>query len=190
MKIDRPIAIAIIFFIILLLAFFFVVPEYKIFSRLQIELAEKKAEYNAEFDYYSAIAKTHSDLVAHAEDLEKIDDALPTDTSLGSAVYFLQQITKENGMLLKNLSLSKSSSGGSVQAGQQTIKDIVFSMDLLGDYSSLGRLIMSLENSSRIFEVTDISFGSSSQPLFGTDQPQFQMMQVYSFKLQVKTHTY
>ena len=199
MKIDRPIAIAIIFFVILLLAFFFVVPEYKIFGRLQAELAQKKAEYDAEFAYYSAIAKTHSDLVAHADDLEKIDDALPTDPSLGSAVYFLQQTTKESGMLLKNVSLSKSSSGNSaarpssdslIQEKSKVVQDIVFSLDLLGDYASLGRLSMALESSSRIFEVTDISFGSSSQPIFGADQSQFQMTQVYSFKLQVKTHTY
>ncbi len=191
MKIDRPIAIAIMFFIVLLLAFFFVVPEYKVFGQLQNELAEKKAEYNAEYDYYSAIAKTHGELVAHQEDLKKIDDALPTDPSLGNAVYFLQQTTKENGMLLKNLSLSKSSSGGnSAQPDKQTVKDIVFSMDLLGDYASLGRLIISLENSSRIFEITDISFGSASQAVFGGDQSQFQMTDVYSFKLQVKTHTY
>ena len=62
MTFDRPIAIAITLFIILLLVFFLVVPEYKTFAKLQTELGEKKAEFNAEFDYYAAITKTFDDL--------------------------------------------------------------------------------------------------------------------------------
>ena len=55
MQVDRPIAAAIILFIILLLVFFLVTPEYKTFKKLQSELGEKKAEFNAEFDYYAEI---------------------------------------------------------------------------------------------------------------------------------------
>jgi Tfp pilus assembly protein PilO len=189
MKLDRPIAIAIIFFIILLLAFFLVLPEYKIFGKLQVELAQKKAEYNAEFDYYSAIARTHNDLQARKDDIQKIDDALPQDTSLGKTIYFLQQAAKENGVLLKNLSLSKSSLKNSA-AGSQSVNDIVFSADLLADYPSFDRFIIASEKSSRIFEITDISFGSSSKPVFGINLAQFQMQQTFSFKVQIKTHSY
>ena len=79
MQIDRPIAIALTLFIILLLVFFLVVPEYKTFGRLQTELGEKKAEFNAEYDYYAAITKTYYDLQSRKEDIRKIDDALPQD---------------------------------------------------------------------------------------------------------------
>lgn len=190
MKIDRTIAVAIIFFVILLLVFLLVVPAYKTYGRLQKELAEKRAQFNAEYDYYAAIAKTHSELQAHREDLEKINDALPSDPSLGKTTYFLQQLARENGMILKSFSVSKSASK-SAQSGNQIVSDMVFSLDLLGDYVSLGRLLIALEKSSRIFEVTDISFGSASQrPVFGADQPQFQMQQTFSFKVQIKTHSY
>ena len=74
------------------------------------------------------------------------------------------------------------------------LKDIVFSMDLLGDYSSLENLLISLEKSSRIFEVTSISFGSTPHNLglqsVSVCHSQFQIQQTYNFNLQIKTHSY
>ena len=177
MQIDRPIVIALLLFIILLLVFFLVVPEYNTFVSLQSQLGEKTAEYNAQFDYYAAITKTYYDLQSRQDDVKKIDDALPQVPDLGSLVYFLQETAKENGLVTKDLFLSKSSSNNSNSNISSSIKDIVFSVDLLGSYASLENFIIALEESSRIFEVTNISFGSSSNP-------------PYSFSLQIKTHSY
>ena len=74
MTIDRPITIAVILFVILLLVFFLVAPEYNTFKKLQVELGEKKAEFNAEYDYYAAIVKTYSELQSRQDDIKKIDD--------------------------------------------------------------------------------------------------------------------
>ena len=209
MQIDRPIVSALILFIILLLVFFLVVPEYKTFGKLRTEFSEKRAEYNAEFDYYAAIAKAHSDLQSRQDDIKKIDDALPHDSDIGNLIYFFQEIAKENGMIFKDLFLSKTSSSktsssaprsNSAQSGlNNKVKDMVFSIDLIGSYPSLGSFIISLEKSSRLFEITNISFGSTnsqlsqlsqpsqpSQPL----QPQLQTQQIYNFSLQIKTHSY
>lgn len=177
MQIDRPIVIALTIFIIILLVFFLVVPEYKIFKSLQTDLAEKTAEFRAEFDYYAAVAKTYDDLQGRQDDIKKIDDALPQDSNLGKLVYFLQETAKENGLMVKNLFLSKSSQASSAVNNSNSIKDMVFSMDLSGDYASLENFLVALENSSRIFEVTNISFGSSAS-------------QAYSFSLQIKTYSY
>ena len=177
MKIDRPIAIALILFIILLLMFFLVVPEYNTFVKLQTDLGEKKAEFNAEFDYYAAITKTYFDLQSHQDDIKKIDDALPQDPALGRLVYYLQNTAKQNGLIIKDLFLSQSAQAIVPVKGASNIKDIVFSMDLTGDYAALENLIISLEGSSRIFEVASISFGSSANP-------------PYNFSLQIKTHSY
>jgi Tfp pilus assembly protein PilO len=180
MQIDRPIAIALTLFIILLLVFFLVVPEYNTFQALQTSLGEKSAQYRAQFDYYAAIEKTYDDLQEHQEDIKKIDDALPAppqDPTLSNVIYFLQETAKENGLIVKNLFLSQSSSSNAGAATTNSIKDMAFSMDTMGDYPSLQNFIISLENSSRIFEVTSISFGSASGP-------------PYSFSLQIKTHSY
>jgi Tfp pilus assembly protein PilO len=174
MHIDRPIAIAITLFVILLLMFFLVAPEYKTFKKLQIELGEKKAQFNAEFDYYAQITKAYFELQSRPEDIQKIDDALPKDPNLGATVYFLQETAKANGLVIKNVFLSKASS---ISAKTSQVRDIIFSMDITGSYASLGNFIISLEKSSRIFEILNISFTSSSGP-------------PYSFTLQVKTHSY
>ena len=94
MTIDRPIAIALTLFIILVLVFFLVVPEYNTFTTLQTQLGEKIAEFNAQHDYYAAIAKTYDDLQKHQDDIKKIDTALPAlpqDPTLGKLIYFLKK---------------------------------------------------------------------------------------------------
>lgn len=200
MQLDRPIAIALTLFIILLLAFFLLVPEYNTFKQLRVDASGKKAEYVAKFDYYTAIAKASLDLRNRSEDIKKIDDALPQDPALGRLINFLQATAAKNGLIMKNLFLSKSSSSGgagtksSSSSGAGTnasgVKDIVFSMDLTGSYASLGELMGSLEKSSRIFEISSISFGSASKAPTGQSQPQFQTQQTYNFNLQIKTHSY
>ena len=189
MQIDRPITIALILFAVLLFTFFLVMPEYKTFKSLQMQLALKKAEYNAQVNYYSEINKTYSELQSHQDDIKKIDDALPQDPNFGKLVYFLSKTAAENGMMVKDLFLSKSSPTV-LQNASSEIKDVTFSMDLMGDYPSLGRFLAALEKSARLFEVSSISFGSSSLSSALPNQSQFQIQQTYVFNLQIKTHTY
>jgi Tfp pilus assembly protein PilO len=177
MQIDRPIAIASTLFIILLMVFFLVMPEYNKFVKLQAELGQKTAQYRAQVDYYAAIAKTYEDLQARQDDVNKIDDALPQDPALGKLIYFLQETGKENGLTVKDVFLSKLSTSNVQVGAANSVKDLVLSMDLSGDYASLLNFIFFLEKSSRIFEVSSISFDSSTGP-------------PYNFSLQVKTHSY
>lgn len=187
MKIDRPITTGITLFVILLLVFFFVVPEYNRLKSLQQELGEKRAEYNAKFEYYNIIATAYNELQEYEEDIQKIDDALPSESSLGRLVYFIQKRGSESGMIIKSLFLSKSSS--SIRNG---IKDVTFSLNLLGGYKSLGNFIRSLERSSRLFEITKISFNSGvgNSPARRRPETQFQTQQIYSFNLEIKTRSY
>ena len=180
MTIDRPIIIAVTLFVILLLIFFLVVPQYNTFKILQTQLAGKTAEFNAQHDYYSAIDATYLNLQGHKDDVVKIDDALPQNPVLANVVYFLQKTAGGNGLIIKDLFLSKSSSTESGSGAGNTVKDITFSIDLTGSYASLENFIVSLEKSSRIFEVTNISFGS----------PSASAQQTYSFSLQIKTYSY
>jgi Tfp pilus assembly protein PilO len=177
MHIDRPIAIALILFTILLLVFFLVMPEYNKFKSLQSELGEKRAEYNAEHVYYNAIAETYAELQSRKDDVQKIDNALPESTDFGEVIYYLQQTAKENGLVVKNLFLSKLSSPEAQTGANNTVKDIIFSIDLSGDYPSLLGFMADLEKSARMFEINSISFGSAVKP-------------PYSFSLQIKTYSY
>ncbi len=193
MKIDRPIAIALILFIILLLVFFLVVPEYNKFKILQADLGEKRAEFNAEFDYYNAIANTYSQLQTRQDSLKKIDDALPIESNLGNLVYYLQNKALENGIIIRSLFLSKPSAANAGEE-MQNVKELSFSLSLLGSYSSLGNFIRSLEKSARLFEISSISFNSNSGQFssgsISSAKSQFQTPQLFSFSLELKTYSY
>jgi len=187
MQIDRPIAIALILFVILILMFFLIIPEYKKFQDLRQQLGEKIAEFNAEYDYYNAIDATYAELQEYKDSIKVIDDALPTDSSLGRLVYFFQKSGLESGLIIKSIFLSKSSASGS----GESVKDLGFSLNILGSYDSLGAFIRTLEKSSRLFEVKSISFNSTSGgPPISSGSSQFQIQQIYSFNLEIKTHSY
>jgi len=190
MKIDRPITIALILFAVLLIVFFLVSPEYKILKELQLELAEKRAKRIAEFEYYNEINKTYFDLMGRQEDVKKIDNAIPNMAESGRIIYSLQRTATESGLMIKDIFLSKTGQSSSRNQQQSALKEITFSVNLLGGYSSLGQFLRALEQSERIFEVSNISFGTSaSQPIVG-GLMQFQVDQIYNFNLQIKTHYY
>jgi len=198
MKIDRPITIAICLFAILLLAYFLLVPEYNTFKNLRFELGKKKAEYNAEFEYFSEIAKLYSEIQSRGEDIQKVDDALPVGSNFGNLVYYFQNQASADGLTVKSLFLSKSSSTDAKTSAkkktssqtQGAMNDIVFSLNLMGSYSSLENFIISLEKSSRLFEITNISFGSTSVSPDAEQEAQLQTGQTYNFVLNVLTHSY
>jgi Tfp pilus assembly protein PilO len=194
MKLNRPITTAIILLVVVLLIFFLVWPEYNTFKVLRQELGEKRAEYNAKFEYYSAISKAYQDLQTRKDDLKKIDNALPLDSNLGYLVYFFQKKAEESGIIIDNVYLTKANKPTEGQIGE-----IVFSMSLSGNYNSLENYIISLEKSSRIFEVSTISFNYASETQNGSSSSTkgalpaiggVQSSQPYSFNLEVKTYSY
>lgn len=183
MHINKPIIIALILFIIIILIFFLVFPKYKEFKVLQTELGIKKAEYNAEYEYYSEITQNYYNLQNNAEKIEKINNALPSESSLGKLVYYIQKQADKNGLILKSVFLTKAPSEG------DDIKNIGFSLNLLGNYKALGSFLLSLERSARLFEIEGISFGSgtaSSQEI----ETQFQSQDIFQFTMQITTHAY
>lgn len=197
MQIDRPISIAIVLFSAVLLAYFFTVPKYNDLKALELELAQKKAEFNAQYDYYSEITENFDEIKKRKEDIKKIDDALPASANLGQAAFYLQNQAKNSGLILKSMSLSQGVAGN--------VKEIIFSLNMAGDYYSLQNFIIGLEESARIFEITSVSFTSSSglagqADASGTvgqefaeeemEQSQFLTGQIFNFSLEVKTYSY
>ncbi len=199
MKIDRPISIALILFITLILIIFFVLPKYRDFRSSQADLGKIEAEFNGKYAYYSGISKAFRDLQEHQESVDKIDSALPKNPPIADIVYFFQEKSREKGLIIKSLFLAKFSALDS----ENGVREIAFSLNLAGTYSSLKSFLYSIEDSARLFEVSSISFSSSilqesseSQAVPGPPvnkikkQPQFQAEQIYSFQLEIKTHSY
>ncbi|MDD3608018.1 MAG: type 4a pilus biogenesis protein PilO [Candidatus Moranbacteria bacterium] len=183
MHIDKPIIIILTIFIILLLIFFLVAPEYRKFKDLQSDLGIKKAEYNAEYEYYSQITQNYYNIQSNSEKIEKIDIALPSDPALANLFYYVQDQSLKNGLILKSMFLTKAPS----VSEEENIKDIGFSLSLLGNYKALESFLSSLEKSSRMFEINGISFGSGSA---SSQENQFQSQDVFQFSMQITTHAY
>jgi len=196
MDFDRPIAIALILFTIVLLIFFLVVPKYNQFKVLQQTLGEKQAAYDAKFAYYSEIGTIYAKLVEKKEIVEKIDNAIPSEMSYGPLVYFFQKKALENGLIVKGLFLTKAAPINP----DSELREIVFSMNLLGEYTALKSFMASLERSARLFDTNNISFGtmvapvtpasSSSSKTPAKSPVQIQIIQTYPFQLEIKTYSY
>ncbi len=195
MKIDRPIAIAVMLFLTLVAVVWLLIPKYKEFRETRYELGRVEAEYSSKYEYYSEISKIFSELQKNEEGVKKIEDALPEKTKISDLMYFLQKKSSENGLIVRNLYLTKISDTGT----KSKIKEIVFTIDLMGTYSSLKNFLLGVENSARLFEVNNISFGNSdsktvtvsSVKTTGGSQKQMSVSdQTYSFKVEIKTHSY
>ncbi len=187
MEVDRPIAIAFSLFLTLIIVIFFVAPRYNDFKDSQLRLGKIEAEYNSKNDYYTKVDKAFRDLQAKSDALTKVDNALPEKPSIADLIYFFQKKGEENGLVVKDLFLSKFSA----QTQDSKIKEIVFSLDLLGSYASLKGFLSNLESSARIFEENSISLNLTLQGgAKAKSQPTPLEEQTYTFKLEVKTHSY
>lgn len=182
MTVDRPITIALMLFAILLLIFFLVVPKYNQFKDLQQKIGEQQSAYDAKFAYYSEVDKVYQQIQAKKEIVDKIDSAIPSNVSYGPLVYFFQKKGMENGMITRGLFLTKAAPINP----EKNLKEIGFSLDVLGSYSALKSFLSSLEKSARLFEVSSISFGSAGVSSAG----KMQTLEIYQFRLEVKTYSY
>ncbi len=184
MRFNSPIVTALILIAAVPVGFFLVTPKYNEFRDLRETEGEKKGEFNAKYDYYSQVTKLHEELESRLDDIKKVDDALPANSDFGRLIYYFQQKAAQSGLIAKNIFLSKVGPSDS----QNRVKDIVFSLDLLGNYFSLENFVSSLEKSSKLFEVSSIVFTSQSSSGASSQSPA--SGQLYSFSLEIKTHSY
>lgn len=181
MMVNKFLLIIIIIIITICSVWFLVTPQYKQFKILQTEVSLKEAEYNAKYEYYAEVMKVFSQLEKRQDGLNKIDKALPDNISLAPIIYFLQKKTSESGLIVKDLFFTKASA----VSPKDPIKEILFSINVIGNYSSLKNFLLSLEKSANLFEVNSISFSSS--PLINIAD---QSTQSHSFLLEIKTNSY
>ncbi len=188
MEINKPVTALILFVITGILLFLFVIPAYGELQAAKNTLANKEAEFNGESDYYAKIADLAKGINDRKDALAKVDQALPVNGSIAPLIYFFQQRGTESGLLIKSITFSNANTitpaliGG--QAAKKSVKDIIFQLDLTGNYQGLKTFLGILEKSARLFEVDTIAL-APLQSLQNVAQ-----VQNYDIKLQVKTHTY
>jgi len=197
MEINKPVAIIILLIINSILIFLFIVPKYQESNELQASLVKKQAEYDGRSDYSVKLLRILKDIEGRKDTLEKINSALPSDFSLSPVVYFLQKKATENQLTVKSIifqsqnlpEISSQVHDYTLPATKEKeVKNVTLAINLSGSYQGFKNFLYSLDKSTRLFQVSSISF-SSPQSLSGLAYSPVEF-QTYNFKLEVKVFTY
>lgn len=191
MEINKPVAIIILFIINVMLLFLFVMPKYQESYDLQVELAQKKAEYDSQSDYRSRLMGILQDIDMRKEAVEKIDIALPAHFSSASVLHFFQKESTQNQLVIKSITFSDVlPEANEVRSESSGLKRIDFTVNLAGSYRGLKNLLVSLDKSGRLFQVENISFTAPVAFIDPTSPPVLAQSESYNFKLEIKTYIY
>ncbi len=160
----------------------FVLPKYQESSNIETKLIKDQYQYESRVNYYANISDVLNKIEKNKDALEKIDSALPSEFSLAPVVYFFENTAEESGLAVRSITFSKQQIV-SKSSANENIKNILFRVDLSGSYDGLKKFLYSLEESSRIFEVSSISFSAGQVS-------KSNVLKSYDFSLSVKTQTY
>ncbi|MFH1841321.1 MAG: type 4a pilus biogenesis protein PilO [Candidatus Nealsonbacteria bacterium] len=156
------------------LGVFFLWPRYQDFQILQANIENKESELQSKKEYFSQIREAAEKLQDYKENLSKISSALPSAPDVSSLFNFLQNISSEAGLVLEETKLVRIDS-------QKTagLKEIIIDIELKGSYSAFDSFLSALEKSSRLIEVSKISFSIPKE----TGDP-------FSFEVSLKSQSY
>jgi len=158
----KRIAIIILIFLSFLFSVYFLFPKYSEFKSLKGKVSEKESIIQEREAYFLYLEDTLKTLEKYETAVKKINSALP-DTSLPTSLLsYLQKKSSENGLILKALSQVKTAEAGATEGSEESrIKESHFSLSLTGSLPSFESFLKTLEKSSRMIEVEDVSLGQS-----------------------------
>ena len=159
----KSFSIPILLFGALLLATFLIWPLYQEFKDLKNQVEEKQAELFETEKYFSNLSQISENISNYQDSLVKIESALPQEPSLASLLNFFQKESSENGLLLKNVNQAEVKRKEEPKGILAKVKETYLNLNLTGDYLSLRGFLESLEKSSRLIEVENISIDVSEE---------------------------
>jgi len=151
----------------------FVFPVFQKFRETQAEVKIKKTDLENNQEYLAALNNFYSEFEELKPQLSKIDSALPKEPSLPNFLDFIQKTVGENGLVLTEISFSKTT------PTKEKIKETSLELSITGKYSAFRNLLLNLEKSARLIEIANISFSSKED-----------LEEVPSFGLIIKVHSY
>lgn len=159
--------IPIILFLIFVFIIYFLLPKYSDFKSLKKDISQKQEEINKKENELLNLQKILEELDLEKESFAKIDSALPQDFSIASLLAFFQLKSEENGLVLKSFSESGllKTKGEKEQIVQNRIKEHYFDVTLVGNFTAFDNFVQSIEQSSRMIEIENISFKRSKELL-------------------------
>jgi len=165
-------------------------PKFQQFNEIRKNIGAKRSEIKYSQEYYSKLTEVDAELKKYSVELSKIDSALPSDSFLPSLFNYLQKVTAQSGLVLKDAG----SFTVSASENNPKIKEISLGLEVSGPYASFKNFLSTLEKSARLFETESISFASSekkptAEEAGETGQAE-EKEEVFNFSLSIKVRSY
>lgn len=127
------------------------------------ELEARRTDLKNRQDYFKALAQIAGELRNYSTNLDKVKSALPMGPAAPSLANYLQSTSSQSGLILKNLNYGMTNS--TVIARDPStgfaVNDYLVSITLSGSYAAFKEFLSSVEKSSRLIEVEEITFAMS-----------------------------
>lgn len=154
------------------LGFFMVWPRYGELQDIGISIEEKNSEIKNRQDYYANLKDIAAELDQGANNLEKINTALPVNPDGPSLMNFAQAAAMQSGLILKsvdyngadNVGIGDVSQAGSLADGKAKtayqLSSYSVSLVLAGDYANFKDFLSRIERSSRLIGADSVEVGA------------------------------
>jgi len=157
--------------------YFFWWPKYQEFSLKKQEFEIKDESIKQREEYLANLENLSKKLLNYQEQISKIETALPDQVSVAAIFKFLQKISPENGLLIKDTNIGELYNLKKTEAG---VQQMPFKMSFVGSYNSFKNFLSSVYQNSRLIDVESISFSS----------PKEEGGNLFTFELTLQTYAY
>lgn len=154
-----PLVIIAIFIFILIVGGIFLFPKFSQLNEIKENIQAKEMELQYGEEYFNRLEELKVKLDENTLEIQKISSALPSDTSIPSIFRFIQETASLSGLVLNDIKPFTLS----FLESNTKIKEIKFTVELTGTYSSFKVFLSVMEKSARLFEVHSLSFSQTKE---------------------------
>lgn len=161
----KAFAVPVLFFLSLICGVYFLLPAYFEVKDLEEKTPKMRDLIEVHRNYISKLQGVTAKLEDYSEGLAKVNSALPEEVSFAHLLNFFQEKAEGNGLLMVSLSEGKVAKKEEEEETPLSpfLEESSFSLELVGTFSSFESFLRSVEDSSRLIEVQNISLEKSSE---------------------------
>lgn len=176
-----PLILALIFILLIGGGYFLISPKFQDLRIKKLEIETQDEEFRRKEEHLLNLENTLEGLSKYEDQIAKINSALPSRFSEPDLLNYLQRLSSENGLILKEINASSLFAVKEIPG--EKIKKLPLSINLAGSYTSLKSFISSIYKSARLIEIKSISFLTITEE--GVEAKD-----LFDFQLELETHSY
>lgn len=155
-------------------------PRYQELIVVRGEVLQKQMELDQTEDYLSQLEVLVKKLDKYAEEMKRVESALPKSPNLPSFFHWLQGNCAQNGLLLESVGPYKAKLLSEESKLQETEAEFV----VKGEFPAFSDLLVALEKSARLAQIVSISFSQPDREL------NLAPGEIFSFEVIIKLYSY